>query len=870
MNNNKPIPPQVAERLLLWFLRDDLAEEVAGDLEESFRKNVAQRSVLWAKIIYWYQVLNYLRPFAIKNYRSNNSKHFIMYQHNFKISLRSLLKNKDYSLLNLGGLAIGMTVAILISLWVHDEWSFNKHHKYYNDIARVMVNYEFSGEDVKTGNTLPPASGPFLKESYGTQFDQVVMVRNHPEERIFTTKRGDFLEKGYFMQHGGPEMFSLNMLHGGKGGLREMNSVLLSQSLAQKLFGEADPLNKVVKMDGTDLTVTGVYEDIPHNSIFNDASYFAPLSLYMNGWSDLTVWNNYFINTFVKLRDGTNFQHASSLVKDVLLPHTEGPNKKYLFLHPMSKWHLHSEFENGVPATSERLKFVWLFGLIAVFVLALASINFMNLSTAHSEKRAKEIGVRKTIGSARYQLVSQLLTESIIISISGFVIASGITALILPWFNEMAGKEMSIPFGSGWFWLAGVGISLLTGILAGSYPAFYLSSFSPIKSLKGSFKSARSTALGRKVLVVFQFTISIVLIIGTFVVYQQVQHVKDRPTGYSRNNLIMFPKRTSEIYGKYDVLRNELKKTGAVTAVGEANYPLTNTLGNNDGFNWEGKDPTYDPVFNTISVSYDYGEAIDWEIVEGRDFTRDIPSDVSKAIIITESAKELMGLQEVVGAQITSNNSEGPGYTVIGVVKDMIKGNPFQAPRPAFMFLSESSLSFMFIRLNPEVSTAEALARIEKVIKEIVPSTPFDYKFMDEEYNAKFKAEERIGKLISFFAILAIFISCLGLFGLASFVTEKRTKEIGIRKVMGASVVRLWQMLSKDFVILVIISILIASPISYYLLENWLDQYDYKIDISWWIFALAGFSALIITIVTVSYRTIAAALINPVENLRSE
>ncbi|UII33124.1 ABC transporter permease [Fulvivirga ulvae] len=871
-NNNSHTPPRLAEAFLLRFLKEELGEEVLGDLEEKFHNTVAHRSVLRARINYWYQAFQYLRPFAVRNYRSN-SKFNIMYQHNFKTSLRNILKNKGYSLINLSGLVVSMTVVILIGLWVYDELSFNNYHIHKENIAQVMIEHHNPGEDIHMGTVLPPALGSLLRDSYSEHFEQVAMMRSRPEERIFTTSKGHFAESGYFMQPAGAMMFGLKMLQGDINGLKDINAILLSETTAQKLFGDSDPLNQIITMDGNiELTVTGVYEDLPHNSTFHDASYFAPLDLYISGWSSLDVWDNYFIHTYVKLKQHANHQKASDLIKDLILQHTEGHSKRYLFLNPMDKWHLHSEFENGQPVISQRLQFIWLFGATAIFILALACINFMNLSTAASEKRAKEIGIRKSLGSQRLQLMSLFLIEAFLLSFLSFLIATAIAVLVLPWFNNIASKEIAFPSTNLWFWFIGFTISLITGMLSGSYPAFYLSALNPVKSLKGGFSSGKKGALLRKTLVIFQFTISILLVSGTFVVYQQVQHAKNRPTGYSKANLLVIPKRSGEIYGKYETLSNALKKSGAVMEVGEANYPITNTLGNNNGFDWEGKAPSFDPSFNTILVNYDYGKTIGWEVSEGRDFDKNLTTDVSRSVIITESTKKLMGLENAVGSEIHfSKDYFGSNkFTIVGVVRDMIKGDPFQAPRPAIMFLSNNELPYMFVRLNPDLTVAEALTRLESVIKDIVPSAPFNYSFVDMEYNAKFRAEERAGQLVSIFAVLAIFISCLGMFGLVSFITEKRTKEIGIRKVLGAPIVSLWRMLSLNFIYPVVVACLIATPIAYYLLNNWLHAYDYKIEMSWWVFGLAGLAAITVTMVTVSYRTIKAALLNPVKNLQSE
>jgi ABC-type antimicrobial peptide transport system permease subunit len=493
----------------------------------------------------------------------------------------------------------------------------------------------------------------------------------------------------------------------------------------------------------------------------------------------------------------------------------------------------------------------------------------MNLSTARSEQRAKEVGIRKSIGSLRSQLVQQFYGESFLVAAIAFVAAFLFVQLSLPWFNAVADKKISMPWTNGAFWTGCISFVVLTGFLAGSYPALYLSSFKPVKVLKGTFKAGRFAALPRKVLVVVQFTASITLIIGTIVVYQQIQFAKNRPVGYSREGLIGLRTASPEFRGKYHVLRNELKKTGAVEEIAEANYSITDTRGWNGGFSW--KDIKYEPSFNTIFVTHEYGKTIGWEFTDGRDFSREFASD-SAGIVINESALKILGIKNPVGEYL----NWAPGWTdqgtykILGVVKDMVKGSPYEPTDPSIIFLSGNDMQWLYVRMDPNVSPHEALPKIEKVFSQLIPSAPFDYTFADEDYAAKFRGEERIGKLATVFSTLAILISCLGLFGLAAFTAEQRTKEIGIRKVLGASVAHLWQMLSKDFVVLVVISCAIAVPIAFSFMNNWLEQYQYRTTISWSVFAATGIGALIVTLLTVSFQAIKAALMNPVNSLRSE
>jgi ABC-type antimicrobial peptide transport system permease subunit len=512
------------------------------------------------------------------------------------------------------------------------------------------------------------------------------------------------------------------------------------------------------------------------------------------------------------------------------------------------------------------MQFVWLFGIIGIFVLLLACINFMNLSTARSEKRAKEVGIRKAIGSLRGQLLAQFFSESLLVVAFGFVCALLLAQLALPFFNNVADKKMSILWGNPIFWLSGIGVSLLTGLIAGSYPAFYLSSFQPVKVLKGTFRAGRYAAMPRKVLVVLQFTVSVTLIIGTITVFRQIQFARNRPVGYNRDGLISLQTINTDIHDHFDAVRTELKSAGAIEEMAEATSPVTSVWTTNGGFDWKGKDPAQSVDFPTTGVSYEYGKTVGWQFKEGRDFSPAFATD-SSAFVINEAAARFIGLKDPIGEVIRWDNQS---FTIVGIIKDMIIESPYKPVRPSIYLIDKRKSSIINIKINPSLSAPAALSKIEATFKKYSPEQPFDYTFVDNQYARKFGNEERIGKLASFFAILAIFISCLGLFGMASFMAEQRIKEIGIRKVMGASVFNLWQMLSKDFVVLVLISLLIAIPMAYYFMHNWLQNYQYHSDISWWIFAVTAIGILVITLLTVSFQSIKAALMNPVKSLKAE
>jgi len=629
-----------------------------------------------------------------------------------------------------------------------------------------------------------------------------------------------------------------------------------------------------------DVRVAGVYEDIPYNSEFHELGFIAPFDLFAssNEWVKEAVANNEWENSsfqiLVQLADNSDLGVVSQKIKDIKLRKATGNELKFhpqILLHPMSRWHLYSEWDNG-KNVGGRIQFVWLFGIIGLFVLLLACINFMNLSTARSEKRAREVGIRKAVGSLRGQLIGQFFSESFLVVFFAFFLSLVLALLVLPTFNEIADKQMLIPWSDPLFLASGILFALITGLIAGSYPAFYLSSFQPVKALKGKWTpmGLRAT-LPRKILVVLQFTVSITLIIGTVVVYKQILHAKNRPIGYNRKGLVSMLVNTPNMHKHFDAMLDDLVKTGSVTSIAESVAPPTEVFSANVGFNWKGKDPGLNAEFATIGVSHDFGKTVGWTFVTGRDFTKNLSSD-SAGFVVNEAAIKFMGLgkQDLTDAIGETVTWEGRPFKIIGVIKDMIMESPYDPVKKSIFFIHPKGGRFITARLNPDGDASAALKNIERVFKKYSPDSPFTYQFADQEYAMKFAAEERISKLAAVFTCLAIFISCLGLFGMASFMAEQRTKEIGIRKVLGASVTNLWQLLSGDFVMLVLISCLAATPIAWYVMDNWLEKYTYHTQISWWIFAIASLGTLAITLVTVSYQAIRAALLDPVKSLRGE
>jgi putative ABC transport system permease protein len=801
-----------------------------------------------------------------------------MIKNYLKIAWRNLLKNKAHTFINVTGLSVGMAVAMLIGLWIWDEVSFNKYFKNYDRIVQVWQHQTFNGV-IGTQTAMPIPLGTKLRQDFtgnGKDFKYVVLstwlgdhILSHGDKKL--------TESGGYLQAEAPDLLTLKMLKGNRKALHDPTSIIISETVAKALFGNTEPMNQMVKIDNSwSVKVAGVYEDIPQSTEFKDLTFIAPWDLYLTTepWIQkyaATRWGNNSWQIFAQLNPSADPVKVSARIKDLKIAGLTGNGDKVgltfksaIFLHPMSKWHLYSEFKNGVN-TGGAIQFVWMFSIIGIFVLLLACINFMNLSTARSENRAKEVGIRKTLGSLRKQLISQFFSESLLVAAFAFLLSIVLVQLTLPWFNQVADKKMAVLWASPLFWIIGLSFSLITGLIAGSYPAFYLSSFQPVKVLKGTFKAGPLAALPRKILVVLQFTVSVTLIIGTIVVFRQVQYARNRPVGYERTGMIQLGMKNDIVHKHFDAIRNDLLQSGTITEMAESGSPLTGVWSNNSGLTWRGKDPQLQDDFGTIDVTHEFGKTAGWKLISGRDFSRSFLSD-SSAMILNEAAVKFMGFKNPLGEVIKWDKD----YKVIGVVKDMIMSSPYDAVKPTIFHMLNSSGSFVDIRLNPKMGTHDALGKIESVFKKYDPDSPFDYKFTDEEYAKKFANEERIGKLAGFFTILAIFISCMGLFGMASFMAEQRTKEIGVRKVLGASVFGLWRLMSKDFVILVAISLFIAIPVAYYFMFGWINSYKYHAELSWWIFSLTAVGTIVITLLTVSYQSIKAALANPVKSLRSE
>jgi putative ABC transport system permease protein len=789
-----------------------------------------------------------------------------------KIAWRNLVKSKFYSVINILGLAAGMAVAMLIAFWIWDEVTYDRYHANHEQLAQVMTTFIDNDGKMGTGEAVCMPIGDELRSKFGSDFKNVSMA-SWNFGHVLAVDEKKITASGMWVEPNFPSMFTIRMLKGNINALSDPSTILINASLAKTFFGDADPINKMIRLDNKDnYKVAGVFQDFPHNTSLYNSKLFLPWKKYITTeeWlkNAATQWNNHSWQAFVQVADNINMDKETEKIKNIVMVHknakTDGREQAVLF--PMNKWRLYSDFKDG-KAAGGRIQFIWLFSIIGVFVLMLACINFMNLSTARSEKRAKEVGIRKTVGSARGQLIRQFLSESLLVAFVSFVFSIVFVELLLPLFNKLADKKIELPWSSALFWLVALAFTFITGLISGSYPALYLSRFEPIKVLKGTFRVGRFASLPRKILVVVQFTFSIALIIGTIIVFKQIQYAKNRPVNYRSEGLITMMMSTPDLYGHYDAIRSDLLTTGVVDNMAESSCPTTGVWSNQIGFNWQGKDPNSLPSFGTIAVTEDFGKTIGWQIKEGRDFSKDFATD-SLAMILNESAVKLVGMkQDIVGQTIQFNDKN---YTVVGVITDMIMESPYRPVTPTVFLYDRNWANVITIAIKHGAPVKTALSKIETVLRKYNPSAPFDYTFNDEDYAKKFADEERVGNLASFFTILAIFISCLGLFGLASFVAEQRKKEIGVRKVLGASTYNLWRMLSREFALLVMISCFISIPLAWYYLNNWLKHYEYRTTISVWIFIVSGIGALAITLITVSFQAIKAAIANPVKSLRTE
>lgn len=786
-----------------------------------------------------------------------------------KIAWRNLLKNKSFSAINILGLAIGMAGALLIALWLHNMLGMDRFHEK-SDRLYIISNRDIYQGELQAWTNTPKIMGPTLK----SDFPEIESFTRIEQDDKFLTSYGDknLVSSASFVDPGFFNMFSYPLLKGNKTNLlKDANSVVITEQYAKALFGDNDPIGKTIKIESKYLVTV--------QAIVKDPSSYSSLQFdYLLSW-DLAKkmgyvdknWSNNSTYTYVLLREGITLENFNAKIRLFSQNHINvGDNEikstNEIFAFPYKDTYLYDRSEQG-EYTSGRIQLVRLFTWIGAFILLVACINFMNLSTARSERRAKEVGVRKVIGAQRKSLILQFIVESILISIAAMALALVFIVLVLPAFNNLVEKNLTISILSGNTWLFLMGFTLLTGILAGSYPAFFLSSFKPLKTLKGKLNTYDKGISIRSILVIVQFSLAIILIVATIIVYQQIQHTKNRDRGYNDNGLLA-TKFSGTLEKNYLSLKNELLTSNAVIAVSKNMSPVTNRYSNGWGFSWPGSTESDKKFsFDRFSTDADAIKNLGFKLIAGRDIDAYKYKTDSAAILLTESAVRKMRLTNPVGQTV---NGDGRDWTVVGIIKDFVIESPFQESYPMIILGPHSWFTTIHYRLNTNRGIAENLKTIESIFKKFNPDYPFEYQFIDKTYEQKFKETKAIGTLSMVFAGLTIFISCLGLLALIAYMAETRMKEIAVRKVLGASVAQVTSLLSVDFIKLVIIAILIASPIAWWAMDKWLQDYSYRIQIQWHYFVIAGLMAILISMATISYQAIKAALSNPVDSLRDE
>ena len=788
-----------------------------------------------------------------------------MLQNFLKVAWRNLFRGKGFSFINISGLAVGMASALLILIWVQNELSYDRFYTHSNRLYQLWRN----GKD-NTGllsfSTIPQIVAPTMKQDYpeverATRVfwdEKLLLSRGDKKINILGTMAdADFLT-----------MFDFPLLRGDRAtALIQPTQMVITEKTAKAFFGNEDPIGKTIRVDNKyDYAVSAVLKDLPNNTKF-DFEYILPWDFVRRQGGADSIWDKNSVQAYVMLKPNTDVAAFNAKTKDIYKQHGN-PYFAESFLYPVSRLRLYSDFENG-RAVGGRIDRVRIFIVIAVFILLIACINFMNMSTARSEKRAKEVGIRKVSGALRGSLIRQFLGESVLLAAFAGVIALGLVEICMPFFNGLTRKTLTVGFSNVYFWLGFVGFVVVTGVLAGSYPALFLSSFRPVQVLKGAFKKEHALVKPRKVLVVLQFSFAIILVICTLVIEKQLKYAQDREVGYDKRNMI-WSFLSADLIKNYASVKNDLLNQGIATAVTRSSAPLTESW-STGGADWPGKDPNDKTDFNFLDCDGDIVKTAGLHLVAGRDIDpKQYPTD-STAVLLNETAVKVMGFKDPIGKVINPGAWGVHNWHVVGVVKDFIMESPFEKIRPMVINGPRASWFNLFhIKLNEARSTAQNLAGVERVLKQYNPSYPFEYHFIDQQYAKKFEDERASGTLTAAFAGLTIFISCLGLFGLAAYMAENRTKEIGVRKVLGASVFGIARLLSGDFVKLVLIAMVVASPVAWWVMSRWLAGYSYRTGLSVWVFVMAGAGAVVIALATVSFQAVRAAMKNPVRSLRSE
>ncbi|GAA4335773.1 ABC transporter permease [Mucilaginibacter gynuensis] len=788
-----------------------------------------------------------------------------MIKNYLKIAWRNLAKNKVSSFINIGGLAIGMAVSFMLLLYVYNEFSFDKFHNKADRIYQVFKNQPGNGE-IKTKPLTPQRLAGTLTQDF-PEVERVARINEAKDVLIKYADKGlkfNTVAVDPALLH----IFDFDFIYGNKAtALTDQSTIVLTESAAKALFGNVNPVDKIVQFDVRfPLKVSGVIKDNPANSSFTFKALI-PWNAFMaqQPWLKDETWGYYSYFTYVLLKPGASVSAVNARIKNLIGEHFAADKDVKLFMYPFTQLHLYGDFKNGVQAGGN-IEYVRLFLILAIGILVIACINFINLSTAHSGRRAREVGIRKAMGARRAALIRQFMGESLLMTLLAFVLALILVALLLPAFTNYVNIHITVPFKNVWVWLTILAVTLFTGLAAGSYPALLLSAFNPVSVLKGQLLNTNTAAKPRQVLVVLQFTFAVCLILSSIFIYKQINYIKDRPVGYNRNGLIELPADGS-MFEKFESFRQDALNAGAITEGALISEPITTVTNATWQNTWPGQLPGEEKIpIDCFAVTYHFIDTYQLTLLQGRDFATDRPAD-STAVILNEAAVKLMRFKDPIGQTIKWMDAK---RTVVGVVKNFVWASPYEPVKPAIIGFVPGWAGNIGLRLNPDVSVAKNLSVLKTLYGKYNPSFPFEYKFTDESFASKFRSEKLLGTMSVLFTVLAIIISALGLFGLASFSAEQRRKEISIRKVLGASTANLWLKLSQEFIKLVIIAFVIGSAISWYNINRWLTQYTFHTNFELWIFLVTMAASIVICLAAVSWQAIKAAWANPVNNLRSE
>ncbi len=788
-----------------------------------------------------------------------------MIKNYIKIAWRNLTRNKFYSLINIGGLAIGMTVSFMLLLYVYNEFSFDKFNVNNDRLYKVFINQPNNGE-IGTGSSTPVMLASVIEKDI-PEVDKTARTSS-AYEVLFNYKDKAIKLKMMAADSTLVDMFSFDFVYGNRQtAFRDVSSIILTQSGAKTLFGDINPLGKTINFDSKyPLTVSAVIKDNPQNSSFTFKALVPwPAYVAQQQWIKTAAWGNYTFTTYVMLKPTASLTTVNSKLKSIISKYDADNKKNEAFIYPFAKLHLYGSFKNGVNVGGN-IEYVQLFLWLAISILLIACINFMNLSTARSERRAREVGVRKAIGARRFALIQQFMSESVLMAFLAFMLSLILIVILLPVFNGIMNLQLALPYKNTIAWLAALGVTLATGLIAGSYPALFLSSFNPVKVLKGRLSVGNAAVRPRHILVVVQFTFTTCLILSSIFIYKQIGYIQDRPTGYNSNNLIEMPVEGT-LEKNFESFRQDALNAGAITDGAITSGSITYINGASWNIIWPGQLPGEEKLpIDQMVVTYHFINTYGLTLTQGRDFDINHPADTS-GVILNEAAVKMMRLKAPLGQLITW---QGKPRVVVGVVKNFVWGSPYEPVKPAIIGFMKEWVGSIALKLNPGASVSKSLATLQALYKKDNPGYPFEYKFADEEFGKKFKTEKLLGTMSVGFTGLAIIVSCLGLFGLALFSAEQRKKEIGIRKVLGASISSLWFNMSRQFVALVLLSFIIGSAISWYNINQWLGKYTYHTSLSLWVFAITMLASIAICLIAVSFQAIKAALTNPVNSLRSE